>query len=93
VDWVFAIIFGTKLDSIWTLADQRRNKFNVRYNMDLHNPLIVQGCDEMRKLYALKEGSYQILFCYVGDNYFDVTIFEDTLTENIVVDFFLEIES
>jgi len=44
------------------------------------------------KLYALKEGSHQILFHYVGDNCFDVTIFEDTLSENTVVDFFLEIE-
>jgi len=90
VDRAFAIIFDTDLDCIWTLADQRGNIFKVRCNMHLHNPLIVQGCDEMRKLYALKEGSHQILFCYVGIAIFDVTM---TLSENTVVDFFLEIES
>jgi len=66
---------------VWTLVDQRVNIFKVCYNMDLYNPFIFPGCDEMHKLYALKEGSHQILFLYVGDNCFDVTIFEDTLSE------------
>jgi len=61
--------------------------------MDLHNPLIVYGCDEMRNLYMLKEGSHQILFRYVKDSCFEVTIYVDTLSEDTIVHFFLEIEN
>jgi len=93
VDWTFGIIFGTELNPICTLVDQRGNIFKVSYNMDLHNPLIVYGYDEMHNLYTLKEGSHQILFRYVEESCFDVTIVEDTLSEDIVVDFFLEIGS
>ena len=90
MDRAFEKIFGIELDHIWTLVDQRGNIFKVRYNMDLHNPLIVYGCDEMCNLYMLKEGSHQILFRYVGKSCFEVTV---TLFEDTVVHFFLEIEN
>ena len=93
MDRAFGIIFGTELDPIWTLADQRGNIFKVRYNMDLHNPLIVYGCNEMHNLYTLREGSHQIIFRYVGESCFDAIIFEDTLSKDTIVDFFLEIGS
>jgi len=65
VDGGFAIIFHTELDPIWTLVDQRGNIFKVSYHMNLHSPLIINGCDELHKLYVL-EGYHHILFRNVG---------------------------
>jgi len=91
VDRGFAIIFDRELGPVWILIYHRGNLLKVFYNMDLRYPMIINDWDELRKLYAL-EGFHDILFRYVGEDNFHITVFKRPLYDDTVIKFFRNIE-
>ncbi|ESW19628.1 hypothetical protein PHAVU_006G141300, partial [Phaseolus vulgaris] len=74
VDRAFAIEFQKELGEKWTLADSAGNVHIVEYNQDLLSPEIMTGWWTLAGFYGF-EGDHTILFRYVGQNAFHITVY------------------
>ena len=74
MDRAFAIEFENELEEEWTLSDSQGNIHIVYYNKDILCPQIVYGWSRLSDFYGFK-GDHNILFRYVGNNSFHITVF------------------
>ncbi|KAK8464381.1 hypothetical protein PHAVU_011G195650 [Phaseolus vulgaris] len=91
VDRAFAIEFENELEEEWTLSDSQGNIHIVYYNKDILCPQIVYGWSRLSDFYGFK-GDHNILFRYVGNNSFHITVFMGELCEMILTKFLKEVE-
>jgi len=52
--------------------------------MDMHCSMVIEGWDEECQFYVL-EGYHDIIFHYVGENYFHITIFKGKESEHTTI--------
>jgi len=67
-------MFAQELGPVWQLEDIKGNCHQLTFNMDVNNPLVIDGWSSLRVFYKLKH-IYQILFRYVGNSTFQITVF------------------
>jgi len=67
-------MFAQELGPIWQLEDIKGNRHQLTFNMDVNNPLVTDGWSSLRVFYKL-EHIHQILFRYVGNSTFQITVF------------------
>ncbi|KAK7377410.1 hypothetical protein VNO80_02835 [Phaseolus coccineus] len=81
VDRAFAIKFQGELAREWTLADSVGNVHTVYYNQDIVSPKIMDGGSTLSAFYGFK-GDHSILFCYVGQSCFHITVYMGAICQN-----------
>jgi len=91
VDRAFAIEFENELDEEWTLNESQGNIHIVYYNKDILCPQILHGWSSMSDFYGFK-GHHNILFRYVGNNSFNITIFMGELCEMVIRNFLKDVQ-
>ena len=60
----------------WQLEDIKGNRHRLTFNMDVNNPLLTDGWSSLRVFYKLQH-IHQILFRFVGNSTFQITVFSD----------------
>jgi len=70
---VFAM-FAQELGPVWQFKDIKGNRHQLTFNMDVNNPLQNDGWSSLRVFYKLQH-IHQILFRYVGNSTFQITVF------------------
>ncbi|ESW23980.1 hypothetical protein PHAVU_004G092200, partial [Phaseolus vulgaris] len=75
-----------ELGEEWTLADSAGNIHIVYYNQDILSPQILDGWSTLSSFYGFK-GDHPILFRYVGQSYFHITVFMGAVCQSITSNF------
>jgi len=91
VDRAFAIEFENELEEEWTLSDSKDNIHIVYYNKDILCPQILYRWSHLSDFYGFK-GDQSILFHYVGNNSFNITVFMGELCEMIIRKFLKDVQ-
>ena len=71
IDWMFLICTRNEIGSQWTIVDDDLNVHQVTYNMNIHNPIITQGWEDLRSFYSSKLDKIFFIY-YVGDCCFKI---------------------
>jgi len=79
-------MFAQELGPVWQLEDIKGNRHQLTFNMDVNNPLVIDGWSSLRVLYKL-EHIHQILFRYVGNSTFQITVFSSMSTISTTMKF------
>ena len=91
MDRAFVIKFETELDEEWTLNDSQNNIHIIYYNKDILCPQILYGWSSLSDFYGFK-GHHSILFRYVGNNSFTITVFMGELCEMVIRNFLKDVQ-
>jgi len=69
-------MFGQELGLVWQLEDIQGNQHQLTFNMDVNHPVLTDGWSSLRVFYKLQH-IHQILFRYVGNSTFQITVFSN----------------
>jgi len=67
-------MFAQQLGPVWQLENIKGNRHQLTFNMDVNIPLVTNGWSSLRVFYKL-EYMHQIIFRYVGNLTFQITVF------------------
>jgi len=76
---------------VWTLADSAGIVHIVYYNQDILSPQIFDGWSTLSSFYGFK-GDHPILFCYVGQSCFHITVFMGAVCQSGVNCYLKEVQ-
>ncbi|XP_068503761.1 uncharacterized protein [Phaseolus vulgaris] len=91
VDSAFTTEFQKELGDEWTLADSTGNVHIVHYNQNLLSPEIMNGWWTLADFYGF-EVDHSILFCYVAQNAFHITVYMGDVPKSGVNRYLDEVE-
>ena len=91
MDHAFVIEFENELEEEWILTDSQGNIHIVYYNKDILCPQILYGWSKLSDFYGFK-GHHSLLFRYVGNNSFHITVFMGELCEMVIRNYLKEVQ-